>query len=105
MSETGGKSEILNKFLYVVEPSRFTGVISMGNNSEGRRPLDVLDRAKGDRVIANLKNGATVSGELKAFDLHLNMWLENASVTDDEGQTDYGKLLVRGDNVIVVSPE
>lgn len=77
----------------------------MGDNSQGKRPLDVLDRAKEDRVIAKLKNGATVSGKLKAFDLHLNMWLENASVTDNEGQTDYGKLLVRGDNVIVVSPE
>lgn len=77
----------------------------MADNSKGRRPLDVLDRAKEDRVIAQLKNGSTVSGTLKAFDLHLNMWLENASVTTDEGQTDYGKLLVRGDNVIVVSPE
>lgn len=76
----------------------------MGDNSDGRRPLDVLDRAKGDRVIAKLKNGATITGKLKAFDLHLNMWLEDASV-DNDGKTDYGKLLVRGDNVIVVSPE
>mgnify|MGYP002761634501 FL=1 len=77
----------------------------MGNDDEGKRPLDVLDRAKGDRVIAKLKGGQTVSGNLNAFDLHLNMWLEDASVTDDEGQTDYGKLLIRGDNVIHVSPE
>lgn len=77
----------------------------MGNDDNGRRPLDVLDTAKGDRVIAKLKGGETVSGDLKAFDLHLNMWLENASVTTDDGQTDYGKLLIRGDNVIVVSPE
>lgn len=77
----------------------------MGNDDEGKRPLDVLDRAKGDRVIAKLKGGQTVSGNLNAFDLHLNMWLEDASVTDDEGQTDYGKLLIRGDNVIHISPE
>ncbi len=77
----------------------------MGNDDNGRRPLDVLDTAKGDRIIAKLKGGQTVSGNLKAFDLHLNMWLEDASVKDDEGQTDYGKLLIRGDNVIVVSPE
>ncbi|WEL19739.1 LSM domain-containing protein [Candidatus Nanohalococcus occultus] len=76
----------------------------MGDN-DGKRPLDGLDSAKGDRVIVKLKNGSTVSGELEAFDRHLNMWLGNASVTEDEGQTDYGKLLVRGDNVIVVSPE
>ncbi len=77
----------------------------MGNDDSGRRPLDVLDTAKGDRVIAKLKGGQTVSGNLKAFDLHLNMWLEDASVTTDEGQTDYGKLIIRGDNVILVSPE
>lgn len=76
----------------------------MGND-DGRQPLDVLDRAKGDRVIAELKDGSTVTGELKAFDLHLNMWLENASRNEEDGRTDYGKLLVRGDNVIVVSPE
>ncbi len=77
----------------------------MGNNDDGRRPLDVLDRAKEDRVIAKLKNGSTVTGKLKAFDLHLNMWLEDASRETEEGRTDYGKLLVRGDNVVVVSPE
>ncbi len=77
----------------------------MGNNDDGTRPLDVLDRAKGDQVIAELKDGSTVTGKLRAFDLHLNMWLENASRNNDDGRTDYGKLLVRGDNVIVVSPE
>ncbi len=77
----------------------------MSDNDDGTRPLDVLDRAKGDRVIAQLKDGSTVTGKLRAFDLHLNMWLENASVKKEEGKTDYGKLLVRGDNVIVVSPE
>ncbi|MFB6144961.1 MAG: LSm family protein [Candidatus Nanohaloarchaea archaeon] len=77
----------------------------MGNDDSGKRPLDVLDTAKGDRVITKLKGGETVSGNLKAFDLHLNMWLEDASVQTEEGTTDYGKLLIRGDNVIVVSPE
>jgi len=77
----------------------------MGNDDSGKRPLDVLDTAKGDRVIAKLKGAQTVSGNLKAFDLHLNMWLEDASVNEDGGQTDYGKLIIRGDNVILVSPE
>lgn len=46
-----------------------------------------------------------ISGTLKAFDLHLNMWLEDAQMEDSASQTQYGKLLVRGDNVMVVSPE
>lgn len=69
------------------------------------RPLDILDVSKGKRIIIRLKNGSTVSGNLKAFDLHLNMWLEDAEVNDKESKTKYGKLLVRGDNVVIVSPE
>lgn len=68
-------------------------------------PLHLLDSAKGSNVIAKLKNGSTVSGTLQAFDLHLNMFLEDATMENDGSQTQYGKLLVRGDNVIVVSPE
>ncbi len=68
-------------------------------------PLHLLDSAKGSNVIAKLKNGSTVSGTLKAYDLHLNMYLEDATMENDGSQTQYGTLLVRGDNVIVVSPE
>ena len=70
-----------------------------------QRPLDVLDTAKGKRIIAKLKNGNFISGTLKAFDLHLNMWLEDAEVENSDSKTKYGKLLVRGDNVIFASPE
>lgn len=69
-----------------------------------KKPLHVLDGAKGNRVIAQLKNGDTVSGELQAFDRHLNMWLDDAEMDTGEEKTQYGKLLVRGDNVIIVSP-
>lgn len=79
----------------------------MANNS--KRPFDVLDQSKGENVLIDLKKygdeEATVSGELQAFDKHLNVWLENASVKTEEGTTQYGKLFVRGDNVLFVSPE
>lgn len=68
-------------------------------------PLHKLDGAKGSKVIAKLKNGSTISGTLRAFDLHLNMWLEDATMENDDAKTQYGKILVRGDNVVVVSPE
>ncbi len=78
----------------------------MSNN--GRRPFDVLDGSKGGNVLVKLKGYAgntTVSGELQAFDKHLNVWLENASVKTEDGTTQYGKLFLRGDNVLFVSPE
>ena len=76
-----------------------------------QRPFDVLNNAKGKKIIAKLKahggkqEEATVSGILKAFDHHLNMWLEDAEVENQDSKTKYGNLLVRGDNVIIVSPE
>ena len=69
------------------------------------RPIDVLNNAKGKRVLIKLKKGAEISGILQAMDLHLNMWLENAEQITDEKKIKLGTLLVRGDNIIYVSPE
>jgi len=68
------------------------------------RPLDVLDKAKGKRVILKLKNSAEITGVLQAFDLHLNIWLEDAMETKDDKQIKLGSTLVRGDTIILVSP-
>ena len=44
-------------------------------------------------------------GTLKAFDVHMNVVLEDASeVKDGEIKTKYGKILLRGDNVVFISP-
>ena len=42
------------------------------------RPLDALNRARGHRVMVELKNGKQFMGVLKAFDIHINTVLENA---------------------------
>ena len=69
----------------------------------------MLDSVKGDNILVKLKpfegDRITVSGKLTAFDMHLNMWLEDAKMKDAESETHFGKLLIRGDNVTVVSPE
>jgi len=69
------------------------------------RPIDVLNNAKGKRVLIKLKKGAEISGILHAMDLHLNMWLEDAEQISEEKKIKLGTLLVRGDNIIYVSPE
>ncbi len=69
------------------------------------RPIDVLNNAKGKRVLIKLKKGTEISGILQAMDLHLNMWLEQAEQITDEKKVKLGTLLVRGDNIIYVSPE
>jgi len=69
------------------------------------RPIDVLNNAKGKRVLIKLKRGMEISGILQAMDLHLNMWLEDAEEATEEKKTKLGTVLVRGDNIIYVSPE
>ncbi|MCD6557670.1 MAG: small nuclear ribonucleoprotein [Candidatus Aenigmarchaeota archaeon] len=69
------------------------------------RPIDVLNEAKGKRVIVKLKNGEEISGVLQALDLHLNMWLNDAEQVGEEKKVKYGTVLVRGDNILLVSPE
>ena len=69
------------------------------------RPIDVLNGAKGKRVLIKIKNGSEISGLLQAMDLHLNMWLNEAEERNKEGVTKLGTVLVRGDNILYVSPE
>jgi len=69
------------------------------------RPIDVLNNAKGKRVLIKLKKGPEISGMLQAMDLHLNMWLENAEQVAEGQNTKLGTILIRGDNILFVSPE
>ncbi|MEM5771336.1 MAG: LSm family protein [Candidatus Aenigmatarchaeota archaeon] len=69
------------------------------------RPIDVLNNAKGKRVLVKLKNGIEISGILQAMDLHLNMWLNDAEQITNKEKTTLGTVLVRGDNILYASPE
>ena len=69
------------------------------------RPIDVLNEAKGKNVMIKLKNKTQMSGIIKAFDMHINMWLEDAEVISENGETTkLGKTLIRGDSIIYISP-
>lgn len=68
------------------------------------RPIDVLNNAKGKRILIKLKKGTEISGVLQALDLHLNMWLEEAEQIEEDKKTTLGTVLVRGDNILYASP-
>lgn len=68
------------------------------------RPIDALDRAKGKKIMVKLKNGEEVTGILKALDLHLNIWLEEAEISKSDTKVKVGTLLVRGDTIVYASP-
>ncbi|MBN2042477.1 MAG: hypothetical protein JW754_01600 [Candidatus Aenigmarchaeota archaeon] len=71
-----------------------------------QRPLDVLGNSENKRIIIQVKNRDKITGMLKAFDSHLNIWLEEAEVqsADGENNVKLGTVLVRGDNIVLISP-
>ena len=68
------------------------------------RPIDALDRAKGKKIFAKLKNGEEITGVLKALDLHLNLWIDEAEVQKNDNKIRLGTVLVRGDTIVYASP-
>lgn len=69
------------------------------------RPFDLLNEAIGKEVLVILKESISIRGTLQAFDVHMNVVLENAEeLLDGKTKTKYNKLIVRGDNVLLISP-
>lgn len=75
------------------------------DNDKVSRPLDVLGSSQDKRVIIRMKSGETINGVLKAFDQHINIWMDDAEMQTANGEgVKLGKVLVRGDNIVLVSP-
>ena len=69
------------------------------------RPLDVLNNSKGKEVLVQLKNNRQMVGTLLAFDIHINVALDNArEIVDGESKTGFGLTFLRGDTIIFISP-
>lgn len=69
------------------------------------RPLDLLNASKGKEVIVHLKNDRQLVGTLKAFDIHINIVLDNTKeMHNGQVQKSVGVTFVRGDTIIFISP-
>ena len=64
------------------------------------RPLDLLNESKGKNVLLTLKNGKVLRGTLLAFDIHINIVLDNTEEVDGKS---LGLTFVRGDAIIHIS--
>lgn len=68
------------------------------------RPLDALNIARNKRVIVELKNQKQIIGNLKAFDIHINVVLDNAEeYVEGQLKRKLGNVFVRGDTIILIS--
>jgi len=69
------------------------------------RPLDLLNQSKGKEVLIQLKGNQQFVGTLLAFDMHINVALDNAKeVQDGEVKKNIGLTFLRGDTIIYISP-
>ncbi len=69
------------------------------------RPLDALNFARNKIVMVELKNGNSYVGKLKAFDIHVNVVLDDAEERcNGEVKRKIGTVFVRGDTITIISP-
>ncbi len=67
--------------------------------------VKVLDESINKKVLIKLKGGKTITGMLQGFDQHMNLLLDQSEENPSEGETkSLGSIVVRGDNVIMISP-
>ena len=72
---------------------------------EPSRPLDTLNLSRNKNVIVELKNGYSYVGKLKAFDIHINIVLDDAEEKHNgELKRKLGTVFIRGDTITIISP-
>jgi len=65
----------------------------------------ILEESVGKTVLIRLKGGRSLRGRLQGFDQHMNLVLEEAEdISDANSVQRLGTIVVRGDNVIIISP-
>ena len=69
------------------------------------KPLQALNNSLQNRVIVELRAGREFRGTLDGFDIHMNLVLKGAEeLVDGEVVSRADITIVRGDNVIYISP-
>ncbi|MCK5149635.1 hypothetical protein KAJ87_01795 [Candidatus Pacearchaeota archaeon] len=69
------------------------------------RPLDLLNTSKGKEVLVHLKSDKQFVGTLLAFDIHINLVLDNVKeMQNNEIKRNLGLTFLRGDTIIFISP-
>ncbi|MHB8396154.1 MAG: LSM domain-containing protein [Thermoplasmataceae archaeon] len=69
------------------------------------KPLEVLRRSIDKNIMVEVRGNRLYSGVLEGYDVYMNLVIKNAGETINQKSSGvFQKLLVRGDNVIFVSP-
>ena len=70
------------------------------------KPLKILHSSLNKRVIVELRGGRGYHGTLDGYDVpHMNLVLKNAEEKiEGKENIKHGTIIVRGDNIIYISP-
>jgi small nuclear ribonucleoprotein len=67
------------------------------------KPLDALGELLDNQILVRLKNGMEIRGKLKAFDIHINLVLEDAEFQDGDVGKKFKRIFLRGDMILFIS--
>ena len=70
------------------------------------KPLDILNKSLKSSVIVKIRGDREFRGVLDGYDLHLNLVLSDVEELNKDAsvKNTLGEILVRGDNVVYISP-
>ena len=66
--------------------------------------VKVLDESINKVVLIKLKGNKAIRGSLLGFDQHMNLLLESSVEMVADEERELGTIVVRGDNVVMISP-
>jgi len=69
-----------------------------------QKPMDVLDSSLDQVVLIKLRGGREFRGVLRGYDIHMNLILDEAEEIEKEKPLSFETAIIRGDNVVFVSP-
>jgi small nuclear ribonucleoprotein len=68
-------------------------------------PLNVLEKTLNQKLTLLLKDGRILEGKLVGFDDYMNLVLEDTEELKEESQRRLGTVVLRGNNIISISPK